>query len=243
MKLSAPIYRLKRNARLMSQDEGVPLHVALDRVAANEGYESWSLLASKLSQLSPAKRLYTLFQPGDLILIAARPGHGKTMLSLELVVEALRSKQRSVVFSLESTLRECHERLASLGWDIGSMQDRFEFDGSDDIDAGHIVSRLAHAPHGTFVVIDYLQLLDQRRESPELADQVRTLRSFAREKGLTMVFLSQIHRSYDSQVSPFPNLSNVRLPNELDLGLFDKACFLNNGALKVSVVRSTVPDS
>jgi hypothetical protein len=36
MKLSAPIYHLKRQARILSRDENIPLHEALDRLAARE---------------------------------------------------------------------------------------------------------------------------------------------------------------------------------------------------------------
>lgn len=38
MKLSAPIYHLKRKAKRLSREAGIPLHDALDRVAATEGF-------------------------------------------------------------------------------------------------------------------------------------------------------------------------------------------------------------
>ena len=82
MKLSAPVHRLKRQARLMSRQEAIPLHAALDRVAAREGFVSWSLLSARLSAASPAARLFAELAPGDLVLVGARPGHGKTVLSL-----------------------------------------------------------------------------------------------------------------------------------------------------------------
>ncbi|TGR60188.1 DNA helicase, partial [Mesorhizobium sp. M2D.F.Ca.ET.223.01.1.1] len=50
MRLSAPVYYLKRQARLLSRGENVPLHQALDRVAAREGFGSWSLLAAKAAE-------------------------------------------------------------------------------------------------------------------------------------------------------------------------------------------------
>ncbi len=31
---------------------------------------------------------------------------------------------------------------------------------------------------------------------------------------------------------PFPDLDDVRLPNPLDLSLFDKLCFLNGGDIR-----------
>jgi len=96
----------------------------------------------------------------------------------------------------------------------------------------YIVKRLATAPRGTLVVVDYLQLLDQKRDNPELMVQVRTLQSFARDRGLIFVFISQIDRSYDPLKKPCPDLEDVRLPNPLDLSLFTKTCFLNNGEVQ-----------
>jgi replicative DNA helicase len=82
--------------------------------------------------------------------------------------------------------------------------------------------------------VDYLQLLDQRRENPELMVQVRALKSFARERGLIMVFISQIDRSYDPSKKPCPDMDDVRLPNPVDLTLFNKTCFLNDGEVRFS---------
>lgn len=91
MKLSAPIFRLKRQARLLARDAGIPLNQALDRVAREEGFQSWSLLATRYTGSRPACRMLERLEPGDLVLLGARPGHGKTMTSLELIVEAIRS--------------------------------------------------------------------------------------------------------------------------------------------------------
>ncbi len=82
------------------------------------------------------------------------------------------------------------------------------------------------------MVVDYLQLLDQKRDNPELMVQVRALQSFARDRGLIFVFISQIDRSYDPAVKPCPDLEDVRLPNPLDLRLFSKTCFLHNGEIR-----------
>jgi hypothetical protein len=234
MKLSAPIYRLKRKARILSRQESIPLHEALDRIAVAEGYSGWGLLAAKLAATAPAGKLLAQLQPGDLVLVGARPGHGKTLLSLELAVEAMKAGNRSVFFSLEYTERECLDRFHAIGVDPTPFGKLFEFDGSDDICADYIVKKLASAPRRTLAVIDYLQLLDQKRESPVLAVQIRALKAFARERGLIMVFISQIDRLYDPSTKPCPDLGDVRLPNPLDLSLFDKTCFLNDGELRFS---------
>lgn len=112
------------------------------------------------------------------------------------------------------------------------FNDRFVFDNSDAISADYIVGMLAAAARGTLVVIDYLQLLDQKRENPDLMAQVRTLKAFARDKGLILIFISQIDRSYDPVKKPCPDISDVRLPNPLDLSLFNKTCFLNKGEIR-----------
>ncbi len=56
MKLSAPIYHLKRQARLLARREDIPLHAALDRLAAAEGFPNWNMLAAKLAASSPAEQ-------------------------------------------------------------------------------------------------------------------------------------------------------------------------------------------
>ncbi|MCA1428227.1 AAA family ATPase [Bradyrhizobium sp. NBAIM16] len=232
MKLSAPIYHLKRKARRLSREAGIPLHDALDRIAATEGFSAWSMLAAKAAALTAASKLFAQFRPGDLVLVGARPGQGKTLMSLELAVEAMKSGHRAAFFSLEYTERDVLDRLRAIGVEPTQFDKLFEVDCSDAISADYIVKQMEAAPRGTFVVIDYLQLLDQRRENPDLTVQVRALRSFARDTGLILVFISQIDRSYDPAAKPCPDLSDVRLPNPLDLTLFDKTCFINKAEVQ-----------
>ena len=71
-----------------------------------------------------------------------------------------------------------------------------------------------------------------RRENPDLMTQIRTLRDFARERALILVFISQIDRTYDPTSKRFPDIGDVRLPNPLDLSLFDHTCFLNGGEVR-----------
>lgn len=74
MKLSVPIHHLKRRAKLLHRREQIPLHAALDRIAAAEGYRSWSLLAARQPVASTATALNRRLEPGDLVLVAGRPG-------------------------------------------------------------------------------------------------------------------------------------------------------------------------
>lgn len=229
MNLSAPIHELKRKAKLQSRAERIPLHVALDRIAAQEGYRSWSLLTAKQPGMTSVRALWPLLEPGDLVLMAGRPGQGKTLASLALLAEAMRAGRRGIFLTLEYTPADVLSRLRAINIEPREFADRFDCDCSDAISADYIVAALGNAPRGTVAVIDYLQLLDQRRDTPELALQVKALKAFARERGLILVFISQIDRAYEASGKPFPEIADVRLPNPLDLALFDKTCFVNRG--------------
>lgn len=235
MKLSAPIYRLKRNAKRLSASANIPLNAALDRIAAQEGFPRWSLLAASHAAATPATMLFPRLSHGDLVIVATRPGHGKTVMSLEFCVEAMKLGHRAVVFTLEDTRSGVLQRLRGIGADPEQFRDLLEVDCSDALNADHMIAALASVPRGTVAVVDYLQLLDQPRDNPDLTSQITALRSFARSRGIIFVFISQVDRSYDPRTSPCPGLDDIRLPNPLDLSLFDKGCFLNEGEVRFQV--------
>lgn len=239
MKLSAPIYHLKRQAKILSRKTGVPLHEALNSIATDEGFAHWSLLAAQHPSTKTVRALLNYLSPGDLLLLGARPGHGKTLLSLELTVEAMKAGRHGIFYTLEYNGTDVLTLFKNLEEDPKDFEGKFELDVSDTISADYIIEQLSEVPAGTIVVIDYLQLLDQKRENPELMIQIRALKSFAKERGLIMVFISQIDRSFDLSLQVFPSLEDVRLPNPLDLKLFDKVCFLNDGEIQISETNSS----
>lgn len=236
MKLSAPIFRLKRQARLQSRDAGIPLNEALDSVAKAEGFQSWGLLAASDTATGPAIKMLSRLHPGDFVLLGARPGHGKTLLGLQLIVGAIKAGRRGAFFTFEYNESDILKHFRSLGADPKGLGEALMVDTSETISADYIIDHLRAAPRGTVVVVDYLQLLDQKRENPELAIQVSALRAFARAAGVVIVLISQIDRSYDPSTKAFPDISDIRLPNPLDLALFTKTCFLNNGEVRFEAV-------
>ncbi|MHC1549723.1 DNA helicase [Phyllobacterium sp. K27] len=232
MKFSAPIYQLKRKARILSRLQKVPLHEALDSIAVREGFGNWSLLAATISTEPHSAKLFAQLVPGDLMLVGARPGHGKTLLSLELAVEAMKAGKPAAFFTLEYTLQDILDSFRAIGVDWEKFKESFDFDASDAISADYIVRKLASATRGTLIVIDYLQILDQKRDKPDLMSQMHTLKSFAESRGLIIILLSQIDRLYDPAKKACPDIADVRLPNPVDLSLFNKTCFLNNGEVQ-----------
>ncbi|MEM9360776.1 MAG: DNA helicase, partial [Pseudomonadota bacterium] len=101
MRLSSPIYKLKRQAKLLARDNNIKLHSALNQIAAKEGFRNWSHLASSYSKTTPAKEIMSQLNPGDMVLLGARPGNGKTLLGLELTVLAEKNNRTGYVFSLD----------------------------------------------------------------------------------------------------------------------------------------------
>lgn len=227
MRSSTPLFRLKREARLLPRRENIPLHEALDRLAVGEGRRNWSLLMQ--DRPTPARRFYDTLQPGDLALIGARPRQGKTLMGLQILVEALEAGHMATFFTLEYTRHDVLERLQFLGFDKTHLIDRMVIDTSESISAGYIASQLSDAPEGAMAVIDYLQLLDRRRDTPPLAEQVKLLAQFARSKGVILIVLAQIDRSYDARDEGTPCISDVRLAEPLDLSVFAKTCFIQAG--------------
>jgi len=233
MRLSSPIYTLKRQAKLLTRDNGIKLHEALNQIAAREGFKDWSHLASSYSQTTPAKEIMSQLNSGDVVVVGARPGHGKTLFGLELAALARKNRRKGYVFSLDYNDKDVWDRYAKLGLDPKDNDGPIVVDTSDAICAAHIIERLATTPDRAFIVVDYLQLLDQKRSNPPLEEQVRALKNFAIEYGAVVVLISQIDRAFELSSSTMPTLADIRLPNPLDLSLFDKKCFLHDGQIQM----------
>ncbi|WP_109315806.1 DNA helicase [Pseudovibrio ascidiaceicola] len=231
MKLSSPVHQLKRQAKLTARESGMPLHVALDQLAQQEGYSSWSHLSVSGSRSGRAQKCLRQLDGGDLVLIAARPGQGKTLFGLELAIQASRAGGESYFFTLEYTPADVLKRVSQLGYNPAEMRDAFHLDCSDEICASYIINVLRDARPKTLVVIDYLQLLDQKRRNPELLSQLNELKEFARKTGIIIALISQVQRDFDLASKSLPDLSDIRLPNPVDLTVFTKSCFLHNGEI------------
>ena len=67
-----------------------------------------------------------------------------------------------------------------------------------------------------------------------MLEQVAALRAFAIETGSIVVVLAQIDRSFDATGASTPSLEHIRMPNPIDLGRFDTACFIHEGEITVA---------
>lgn len=231
--LSAPLYALKRQARLRARQHGMPLHEALDDIARENGFAQWSLLMARHASPDALTQLSRQLRPGQLLLLAARPLQGKTRLGFALMARALRAGQHAAFFSLDCTPAQVRTMAAAADTDGALWGTRFRWDCSDDVCAAHVAAQLHDAPPATVVVIDYLQLLDQRRDLPPVMQQMQVLRNLARERQFTVVVIAQIQRRFDEARRGMPGWSDVRLPNPLDASLFDHRCFVHQGQIAI----------
>lgn len=245
MKLSAPIYVLKSKARALKKSSGLSMNQALDTVAKEEGFNSWSLLASKAKDVFPKKKeeILNFLNPGDLMLIASRPGLRKTTFTLEVLIQAVNAKRKCYFFSLEYNFKDIVSRVADIDESIGANNEYIQFDFSDEISSEYIIERTnSEEEEGFLIGIDYLQLLDQNRSKPELQKQIEELKEYARQKKCIILFISQVDRSFEESSREMPLLSDIRLPNPVDLKLFNKNIFLHNGELSFNGEKSFIVD-
>lgn len=131
----------------------------------------------------------------------------------------------------ENNETDVWDRLEQLGVDAKGFDCSIVVDTSDNICAAYVIDCLDRS-RDALVVVDYLQLLDQRRSNPPLDEQVRALKAYACERCAIVVVISQIDRAFELSSSCMPDIEDVRLPNPVDLSLFDKRCFVHDGEVR-----------
>lgn len=232
MKLYAPIHKLKSQAKELKRSKSITMVEALNQIAQKEGYSSWSLLQAKSKDLFPKTReeILNYLNPGDMMLIGSRPGLGKTTFTLQILVQAIEEGRQCYFYTLAYGQKEISDRLQGLGKSFAANHPLLHIDFSDQISSQYIIQKTKDdIKDGSVIAIDYLQLLDQQRSKPELQAQVEELKKFAKEKKCIVLFISQVDRTFEIKNKSQPSLEDVRLPNPLDLNLFNKTMFLHNG--------------
>ena len=219
------------------------LNEALNLIAKSEGYDSWSLLQSHSNQILPKNidELFHYIKPGDITLIGARPGQGKTSFSLFLFVKAINEKKSiNYLFTLSEIQKDIAGRIASYDESIGINNPHMKIDYSNDICADYIIRKTEkEIDENSLIVIDYLQMLDEKRENDTLQMQVEKLKDYAKIKRCKIIFISQIRREINYKDNKRPTEEDVRLPNPLDTSLFNKLIFLyreDNKSLDIEVI-------
>ncbi|NNJ13302.1 replicative DNA helicase [Chloroflexales bacterium ZM16-3] len=184
-------------------------------------------------------RLNGGLRPGQLALLAARPGLGKSGLAMTIAYDLGVRKGRSVgVVSLEMGRDELLQRLIAIhtGMDTRHVEDRLRRGDVRVLDALGVLSdahiaiedsamlnvmdvrskarRLATVRPLDLLIVDYLQLLIGDANAQNRVDEVsrisRQLKLLARELQCPILALSQLSRAVEQRGSKVPQLSDLR---------------------------------
>lgn len=208
---------------------GASLDSMLSRQAEEGVFTPWSTLNEMTGG----------FRPGQLVIVAGRPGDGKTVCAVQLAMLAARRRRAAVLFSLEMTKAEIWKRILSAESEVSFG--RINFQRLNDAERAEITRAAAAVaswplfidddPNRTvraisaalrkhrmtrpldLVVIDYMQLLTpgSRRENrtQEITEISRGLKLLAKDMGVPVVVLSQLSRDSEKG-NRRPELSDLR---------------------------------
>ena len=183
-------------------------------------------------------RVITGLNRTDLILLAARPGMGKTSFALNLARNAaVQSKKRVAFFSLEMTREQLASRLLSTEAQISGTrlrtgeipdeawprlveagdvlsQTQLYFDDDSAITVPQMKAKLRRLKDVDLVVIDYLQLMSSGMRTDNRVQEIsfitRNLKIMAKELDVPVLCLSQLSRESEKRTTHKPMLSDLR---------------------------------
>ncbi|MEE8457414.1 MAG: replicative DNA helicase [Acidimicrobiia bacterium] len=177
--------------------------------------------------------------PTNLLILAARPGMGKTSLMLNIAQNVALAGNTVAIFSLEMSREEIVTRMLCATGRIDSQKLRtgrlteadftklsnaagalykqnIFVDDSPGLTVTEIRAksrRLRRRPGLDLIVVDYLQLMNgsgQENRQQEIATISRSLKSLARELNVPIMALSQLNRAVESREDKRPRLGDLR---------------------------------
>lgn len=174
----------------------------------------------------------------DLIILAARPGMGKTSFALNIARHAAVTAQKRVAFfSLEMAREQLASRLLSTeslvsgtklrtgelndgewarlieGGDILSKASIY-LDDNSSITVPEMKAKIRRLKNVDLVIIDYLQLMNSAKRIDnrvqEISEITRNLKIMAKELNIPVMALSQLARGSEKRTEHRPVLSDLR---------------------------------
>lgn len=203
----------------------------------NSGDESLRAIPTGIKLLD---QCITGLNRSDLILLAARPGMGKTSFALNIMRNvAVQSKKKVAFFSLEMSKEQLCSRLLSTEgmitgtklrtgklddneWvrliEAGDVLSKTEmyFDDNPNITVPEMKAKLRRLGDVDLVIIDYLQLMNGTTKSDNrvqvISEITRNLKIMAKELNVPVITLSQLSRATEKRGNDQrrPMLSDLR---------------------------------
>lgn len=188
--------------------------------------------------ISDLDRVITGLNRSDLILLAARPGMGKTSFALNIARSvAVQSKKKVAFFSLEMTKEQLASRLLSVEALVGGVKLRtgklndeewqriisasdvlgkteIYLDETSGITVPEMKAKLRRLRGVDLVIIDYLQLMSSAKATnnrvQEISEITRNLKIMAKDINVPVICLSQLSRASEQRPDHKPMLSDLR---------------------------------
>ena len=177
-------------------------------------------------------------QAANLVVIASRPGMGKSSLALGIAINVAAQDEPVAIFSLEMSKEELVQRILSSVGKVDSMKLRAGqlgplwqrvvdaagkmYKAPIYIDDSPVVTvtdirakcrRLKRKKGLSLVVVDYLQLMqasNRENRQQEISEITRNLKNLARELEVPIIAASQLNRSLEQREDKRPRLSDLR---------------------------------
>lgn len=175
---------------------------------------------------------------GNLIILAARPGMGKTSFALRIARNVSETK-KVIFFSLEMTVRELSVKLVAMETGIplkslnkGEISDEIwkkiitSFKNIKNVGANLIIddtpastierikSKIVEIGDADLIIIDYLHLIRMENSTGndffDLTIISRELKNLAKEFDVPVICLSQLSRACEQRADHRPTLSDLR---------------------------------
>lgn len=202
-------------------------------------YKNKNLISGIQSGFKDIDSVTCGFQNGDLIIIAARPGMGKSSLATNFSVNMAKAEYPNAIFSLEMTKGQLYDRMLSGESGINSTKFRSGYFSSDEWIIKNKVSgdlydlpifiedegcfklrditrkarRLKKLEDVKILIVDYLQLAEgdtSKKKNYEIADITKSLKILAKELSIPIILLSQLNRNCEARPDKRPLLSDLR---------------------------------
>ena len=233
------IYAVRRGR---SAQEMVPLRQVLPDVLdrLSEMSENENHLPGLSTGLSAIDSKITGLNKSDLILVAARPGMGKTSLALNVALNVAREGKTVAVFSLEMSREQLATRLLSsealvennrlrtgllreTDWEkiagAATVLNRLDIRIDDNplLSVADMNAKCRRLEGLALVVVDYLQLMTSagggrggENRQQVVSDMSRMLKIMAKELNVPVICLSQLSRANEKRDDKRPMLSDLR---------------------------------
>jgi replicative DNA helicase len=191
-------------------------------------------------------RLLGGFQKSDLLILAARPGVGKTALIITFALRAAEHGKVVALFNLEMSAEQLVQRMVAQISGIDAQRLRLGQLQDDEWPAfaeaiGHLSElpiyiddtpsitvlqlrtkcrRLTSERGLDIIFLDYLQLMDTEQRSDNRVQEVsyisRSLKGLARELNIPLMAASQLSRAVEQRQDKHPVLSDLRESGSLE---------------------------